>query len=150
MAARFVCARRHGTTPTLWSAFSPSSLTRASICASTAVPPVDAHLVAPDLEPDWAERGALIGAVATDDGERLVALASYARLRDREAAEVAFAVADGYPGRGVGTRLLERLAARASEQGITRFVAEVMAENEPMLHVFSEAGFSRLANPHRW
>ena len=105
-------------------------------------PPVDAHLVAPDLEPDWAERGALIGAVATDDGERLVALASYARLRDREAAEVAFAVADGYRRRGVGTRLLERLAARASEQGITRFVAEVMAENEPMLHVFSEAGFS--------
>ena len=81
-------------------------------------PPVDAHLVAPDLEPDWAERGALIGAVATDDGERIVALASYARLRDREAAEVAFAVADGYRRRGVGTRLLERLAARASEQGI--------------------------------
>jgi acetyl coenzyme A synthetase (ADP forming)-like protein len=104
-------------------------------------PQVDAHLVAPDLEPDWAERGALIGAVATDDGERIVALASYARLRDREAAEVAFAVADGHRGRGVGTRLLEQLAARAAEQGIKRFVAEVMAENEPMLRVFSEAGF---------
>ncbi len=64
-------------------------------------PSVDADLVAPDLEPDWVERGALIGAVATDDGERVVTLASYVRLRDREVAEVAFVVADGYQGRGM-------------------------------------------------
>ncbi len=105
-------------------------------------PSVDADLVAPDLEPDWVERGALIGAVATDDGERIVTLASYVRLRDREVAEVAFAVADGYQGRGIGPRLLEQLAARAAKQGITQFVAEVIADNEPMLRVFSEAGFS--------
>ena len=105
-------------------------------------PIIDAHLVEPDLEPDWSKRGALLGSAAGDDGERVVALASYARLREREAAEVAFAVADGYRGRGIGTRLLEQLAARAAEQGIKRFVAEVMAENEPMLRVFSEAGFS--------
>jgi len=105
-------------------------------------PSVDAHLVAADLAPDWAERGALIGAVAADGGERVVALASYVRLREREAAEVAFTVDDGYQGRGIGTRLLEQLAARAAEQGIARFVAEVIADNRPMLRVFSEAGFS--------
>ena len=33
-------------------------------------PAVDARLVASDLDPDWVERGALIGAVATADGER--------------------------------------------------------------------------------
>ena len=105
-------------------------------------PSVDADLVAPDLEPDWAERGALIGAVATDEGERVVTLASYVRLRDREVAEVAFTVADGYQGRGIGPRLLEQLAARAAKHGITRFVAEVIANNRQMLRVFSEAGFS--------
>jgi len=105
-------------------------------------PLVDAHLVEPDLEPDWSERGSLLGSAAGDDGERVVALASYVRLREREAAEVAFAVADGYRGRGVGTRLLEQLAARAAEQGIKRFVAEVIAENQPMLRVFAEAGFT--------
>ncbi len=105
-------------------------------------PSVDARLVAPNLDPEWAERGALLGAVATDDGERVVALASYMRLREREAAEVAFAVADDYQGRGIGTRLLEQLAARAAEQGIERFVAEVIADNRPMLRVFSEAGFT--------
>jgi acetyl coenzyme A synthetase (ADP forming)-like protein len=105
-------------------------------------PSVDARLVAHDLEPDWVERGALLGAVATDDGERVVTLASYVRLREPEVAEVAFAVADGYQGRGIGTRLLEQLAARAAKEGIARFVAEVIAENQPMLRVFSEAGFS--------
>ncbi|MEJ7792116.1 MAG: GNAT family N-acetyltransferase [Gaiellaceae bacterium] len=105
-------------------------------------PSVDARLVAGDLEPDWAERGALLGAVATDDGERVVTLGSYVRLRERNVAEVAFAVADEYQGRGIGPRLLEQLAARAAKQGIARFVAEVISENRAMLRVFSEAGFS--------
>jgi len=104
-------------------------------------PSVDARLAAEDLEPDWAERGALIGAVATDDGERVVTLGSYARLRERDVAEVAFAVADEDQGRGIGPRLLEQLAARAAKQGIARFVAQVISENRAMLRVFSEAGF---------
>ena len=63
------------------------------------------------------------------------------RLRNPAAAEVAFAVADAYQGRGVGTRLLEQLAARAAQQGIERFVAEVMSGNRPMMRVFEDAGF---------
>src|SRR5437764_7154984 len=62
------------------------------------------------------------------------------RLRDERAAEAAFAVADELQGRGIGTRLLERLAALAAEQGIERFVAEVMPENRAMLGVFEGAG----------
>ena len=50
-------------------------------------------------------------------------------------------VADDQQGRGIGTRLLEQLAARASRPGSTRFVAEVMAENRAMLSVFTGAGF---------
>ncbi|MFY9580222.1 MAG: hypothetical protein WAQ33_12980, partial [Gaiellaceae bacterium] len=50
-------------------------------------PNVDQRLVDPVLDPDWGERGALIG---THEG-RVVALASYVRLRDRRGAEVAFA-----------------------------------------------------------
>src|SRR5438046_5196685 len=62
------------------------------------------------------------------------------RLRDESAAEAAFAVADELQGRGIGTRLLERLAALAAEHGIERFVAEVMPENRAMLRVFEGAG----------
>ena len=75
------------------------------------------------------------------DGEQIVALASYARLRDPASAEVAFAVADDQQGRGIGTRMLEQLAERAAAVGIERFVAEVMGENAAMMRVFEDAGF---------
>ena len=104
-------------------------------------PNVDERLVDPLLEPDWIERGSLLGTLADEEGERVVALANYVRLRDHDVAEAAFAVADVHQRRGIGTRLLERLAARASEVGIERFVAEVLADNRNMVHVFEAAGF---------
>jgi acetate---CoA ligase (ADP-forming) len=100
-------------------------------------PHIDRKLAEPVLDPDWRERGALIGEL---EG-RVVALASYVRLRDPTTAESAFAVEDSLQGRGLGTRLLEQLAARAAGEGIERFVAEVMAENADMLKVFEAAGF---------
>ena len=44
-------------------------------------------------------------------------------------AEVAFVVEDAHQGRGIGSVLLEHLAAAARERGISRFVAEVLPEN---------------------
>ena len=101
------------------------------------LPSVGPKLVEPFLDPDWIECGSLVGEL---DG-KLVAHAVFIRLRDTRAAEVAFTVADEHQGRGIGPRLLERLADRAAEAGIERFVAEVLAENRPMLKVFEEAGF---------
>jgi acetate---CoA ligase (ADP-forming) len=100
-------------------------------------PALTPKLVAPFLDPDWNERGALVGSI---EG-RVVALANFVRLRDRRSAEVAFSVADDFQGRGVGTRLLERLAETAADAGIEQFVAEVMPENRNMLVVFRDAGF---------
>jgi acetyl coenzyme A synthetase (ADP forming)-like protein len=100
-------------------------------------PALGRKLVEPVLEPDWQERGALVGSL---DG-RVVALAEWVRLRDPRAAEVAFAVGDDFQRRGIGTRLLEQLAARAAEAGIEEFVAEVLLDNAAMLGVFREAGF---------
>ena len=105
------------------------------------LPNLRPQLVESLLEPDWAERGALLGALSDEDGERIVAIGNYVRLRDPALAESAFAVADSEHGRGIGTRLLERLAARAATVGIERFVAEVLADNRSMLGVFERAGF---------
>jgi RimJ/RimL family protein N-acetyltransferase len=105
------------------------------------LPNIRPQLVESLLEPDWTERGSLLGTLADDDGERVVAVANYVRLRDPAVAESAFAVADAEQGRGIGTRLLERLAARAAAVGIDRFVAEVLPENRSMLGVFEKVGF---------
>src|SRR5687768_3302372 len=104
-------------------------------------PTVDERLVDPVVDPDWAERGALIGSVVESGEERVVALANYVRLRDPLTAEVAFAVADAFQTRGIGTRPVEQLASRAASHGIERFVGEVMADNSPMIHVFEKVGF---------
>ena len=105
------------------------------------LPALTPALVGYALDPDWADRGALIGTLAADGGERVVAVATYDRLRDPAAAEVSFAVADELQGRGIGTRLLEQLAALAAAQGVERFVAQVLPGNVAMLRVFGDAGF---------
>ncbi|HUK44257.1 MAG TPA: GNAT family N-acetyltransferase [Gaiellaceae bacterium] len=104
---------------------------------------VDRSLVEPLLEPDWVMRGALVGCLDSDGGERIVGVASYAKLPSGggEAAEMAFAVADSEQGRGIGTRLLEQLAGRARENGVSRFVADVLASNTVALTVFADAGW---------
>ena len=101
-------------------------------------PALGPKLVEPLLEPDWQERGALLASL---DG-RIVAVANWVRLRNPLAAEVAFTVGDEFQRRGIGTCLLERLAARASEAGIEEFVAEVLHDNATMLAVFRDAGFA--------
>jgi RimJ/RimL family protein N-acetyltransferase len=50
-------------------------------------------------------------------------------VRDGDSAEVAFAVADAWQSRGVGTLLVERLAADARAAGIRRFMADVAPDN---------------------
>ena len=54
---------------------------------------------------------------------------------------MAFVVADAYQHHGLATMLLHRLANAARSVGITRFIAEVLAENRSMLSVFHDAGF---------
>lgn len=75
-------------------------------------------------------------------GERIVAVGRYDRLGPQAPdAEVAFVVEDAFQGRGIGSVLLEHLAAAAEPAGISRFVAEVLPENGPMLRVFADAGY---------
>jgi acyl-CoA synthetase (NDP forming)/RimJ/RimL family protein N-acetyltransferase len=58
-----------------------------------------------------------------------------------DSAEVAFVVRDSHQGRGLGSILLEHLAAAARENGLRRFVAEVLIENHQMVRVFRDAGY---------
>src|SRR5512138_3454355 len=70
----------------------------------------------------------------------IIATASYIAIGP-DSAEVAFAVADGFQGKGLGTALLERLAAAAAARGFRRFEATTLAHNNRMLEVFRDSGF---------
>jgi len=103
---------------------------------------VDAHLVERYVRGDGHESLSLVGELADGEGtSRVVALGTYIRLRDPSRAEVAFVVADELQRRGIGSRLLERLADHARVEGIERFIAQVLPENSAMLRVFGDTGF---------
>jgi acetate---CoA ligase (ADP-forming) len=87
---------------------------------------------------DNIKTGGLIALAS--DGKRIVGHAIYCQLASTHA-EAAFAVADDYQGRGLGTILLIRLAQAAATKSIQIFEAEVMGANHKMIEVFRNSGF---------
>lgn len=88
---------------------------------------------------DHRDREALVVSVAGGD---LIAVGRYERLGPASPeAEVAFVVEDSFQGKGIGPLLLEHLAEAARSAGITRFVAEVLPANRPMIKVLMDAGY---------
>ncbi len=105
----------------------------------TAVGPLSDTQVALFTEVDQHDA---IGLVA-QWGEELIAVGTCHRdPQDPRSAEVAFVVEDAQQRRGLGSILLEHLAAAASERQITRFTASVLAGNTGMLRVFADAGYA--------
>lgn len=102
------------------------------------VPRLDLDKAARFANADGEQQFVLVG----DSGGPLSAVAGYYR-RDPAAdhAEVAFAIADADQGRGIGTRMLERLAEIGRERGVKRFDAYVLGDNRRMMDVFLESGF---------
>ena len=74
-------------------------------------------------------------------GDEIIGIGRYDRLDNPAEAEVAFNIADAHQGRGLGSILLEHLAAAARENGISKFSAEVLPENRKMITVFNDAGY---------
>lgn len=88
-----------------------------------------------------AGSGDTVATLVATYGGRIVALATAERLAP-DVAEAAFMVADEERGHGLGSLLLEHLAAAGRDAGIRRFVAEVLPENTAMMTVFRDAGFT--------
>jgi len=74
------------------------------------------------------------------DDRTTVGIARYIRIGELGTAEVAVAVADDWRGRGVAGLLLARVAARAREVGIERFIALCLATNDAVIRVLSRLG----------
>jgi RimJ/RimL family protein N-acetyltransferase len=87
-----------------------------------------------------ADHDRLVVLVATL-GEQVIGVSYYRRSGAGDEAEVAFLIEDAHQGRGLGSIVLEHLAAIARESGVRRFTADVRPGNRAMTGVFREAGF---------
>ena len=82
-------------------------------------------------EIDHRRHEALV-AIDPDGVARYIRTSPY---RDREA-EVAIVIADHWRGKGLGKALLSRLATRAREEGVTHFLAVILADNSNAAELF--------------
>ena len=89
-------------------------------------------------ECDGVSEAVLVATVGSGDEQIIVGLGSYVRIG--AAAEIAFAVEEDFQGRGIASELFRQLADIARANGIVRFLADVLAENAPMLAVFRKSG----------
>jgi RimJ/RimL family protein N-acetyltransferase len=101
------------------------------------------------LPPDWARmfaavdyrtRFAVVAEQRGEHGPELVGVGRYEPTDDPETVEVAFVVQDGWQGRGLGTILINDILRAASERGIRRFRAYVLADNRRMLDLITRFG----------
>jgi GNAT superfamily N-acetyltransferase len=90
---------------------------------------------------DYVDHFAWVAFSHDEPHEPGVGVARYVRSKDRpEEAEAAVAVLDDYHHRGIGTLMLEALAAVALENGIRRFTGYVLVENRPMKDLLHNLG----------
>jgi len=88
-------------------------------------------------------------ALVVAQAEEIVAVGAYIAVSEEDhspVAEVSFLVEDAMQRRGIGTILLDTLAEIARAHKITRFSADVLADNRLMLSVFRKAGYALSAN----
>ena len=104
-------------------------------------PPLSDKVVQYLVDVDYFDHFAWVALAADDPVGPGVASARYIRERIApDTAEVAFSVIDDYQGRGLGTLLAGALAVAATENGVHRFRARVLAENEPMRAILRRTG----------
>jgi RimJ/RimL family protein N-acetyltransferase len=99
---------------------------------------------------DGADHFALVATTPVADEESIIAVARFVRLRSQpDAAEFAIVVGDQYQRSGLGSELLSRLAAAASERGIARFRATALAENAAIMKLIDRLSEGRFESARR-
>ncbi len=101
------------------------------------VPRFRRELLRQFVDVDYADHFALV--VFLDD--QMIGVGRLIRCEDTDHAEVTVTIADEYQGLGLGTLLLERLAAAAPGIGVYVFEADVLSSNAAMLRVFAASGY---------
>lgn len=94
------------------------------------------------MDLDYHRRMALVATTTQGGVEEFVGIARYAAVRDSTTAEIGVTVADAWQRRGIARALVARLLRFAKSCGFERMEGFVLPENEPMLALAREFGFS--------
>ncbi|MFH1537949.1 MAG: GNAT family N-acetyltransferase [bacterium] len=90
---------------------------------------------------DYTREMVILAVLQNEEMEEIVGIAQYCMNQGAHTAEVALVVRDDFHNQGIGTELMYYLTYLALNRGLLGFTAEVLAENDPMLHVFEKIGF---------
>lgn len=90
---------------------------------------------------------ALVIALAEKGGERPIGGGRYFADVPGKCAELAFVTDESFRGRGIASIVLRHLARIGRDQGVARFEADVLAQNQPMLAVFRHSGLPTSERP---
>jgi acyl-CoA hydrolase/GNAT superfamily N-acetyltransferase len=90
---------------------------------------------------DYTKEMVILAVLKKVEKEEVIGMGQYGINEATHTAEVAFAVQDEYQNKGVGSEILSYLTFLAKRQGLLGFTAEVLRENQPMLHLFEKMGF---------
>ncbi len=91
---------------------------------------------------DYSRDMALAATVMLDDCELLIGVARYVLDADGKACEFAIVIADTWQGRGIGKRMLSKLADVARSRKVPRIYGDILATNIGMLEMVKKVGFS--------
>jgi len=86
---------------------------------------------------DYRKNMSIIGLVQKGGYKDIIAIGTYANVNDK-IAEIAFVIREDFQNKGIASYLLQVLEEIAIENGYKQFLATVLKENQPMLHVFKK------------
>ena len=90
---------------------------------------------------DYDRELGLMAVGAPPGPEVMMGVSRLVTTSDRQDAEFALIVADAWHGKGLGSKLMERLIQVAREMGVKRLKGDVLSGNHPMLALMSKLGF---------
>lgn len=90
---------------------------------------------------NYTKQIVILAVTEEEPKEEVIGIGQYWIQETLHMAEIAFAVRDDYQNRGVGMELFSYLTYLAKKQGLLGFTADVLMENEPMLHLCRKMGF---------
>ena len=95
---------------------------------------------------DYSRELALIAVLESQNQETELGVARYVMNPDSESCEFALVVADKWQHKGIGSNLMRALIEAARQRGIKKMEGEILANNNNMLKLTENLGFSLQAN----